>query len=150
VRFSGRKIQRLILRTKIRSLFGATAGYSILYYKISPASYRLPRSGCFATYGCGKGYKEMYGAKKKVVFIGPCIAKKNESGDPDIVLTFKEIRNIFDQKEISPEKVESLPFDPPYSGRGAIFPISRGIINTINIQENLVQGNIIVAEVAKL
>jgi iron only hydrogenase large subunit-like protein/nitrogen-specific signal transduction histidine kinase len=90
--------------------------------------------------------KEMYGFEKKVVFIGPCIAKKNESGDPDLVLTFKEIRNVFEKKNITPENVSSLPFDPPHSGRGAIFPISRGILNTINIQENLVQGNIIVAE----
>ncbi|MCK9254479.1 MAG: ATP-binding protein [Bacteroidales bacterium] len=93
-----------------------------------------------------KVIKEMYGSEQKVVFIGPCIAKKNESGDPDFVLTFKEIRNIFKAKGIKHTEVKSLDFDPPISGRGSIFPVSRGIINTINIQENLIQGNIIVAD----
>lgn len=93
-----------------------------------------------------KVIREMYGPDKKVVFIGPCIAKKNESGDPDYVLTFKEIRSMFDKKNISITDVKTLPFDPPHSGRGAIFPVSRGIINTINIQEDPVQESIIVAE----
>jgi iron only hydrogenase large subunit-like protein/nitrogen-specific signal transduction histidine kinase len=90
--------------------------------------------------------KAMYGNNYKNVFIGPCVAKKSESNEPDFVLTFKELRSIFKQMSITPEGIVPQEFDPPHSGRGSIFPISRGIIQTINVQENLVQGNIIVAE----
>lgn len=93
-----------------------------------------------------KVVREMYGENNKVIFIGPCIAKKNESSAPDNVLTFKELRSLFERKSINPEDVIPQDFDPPQSGRGAVFPVSRGIINTINIQENLIQGNLIVAE----
>jgi iron only hydrogenase large subunit-like protein len=48
----------------------------------------------------------------KVVFIGPCIAKKGESkekdllGDIDFVLTFTEVKDIFDSLGIIPGKLE--------------------------------------------
>jgi len=90
--------------------------------------------------------KELYGKERETVFIGPCVAKKNESDDPDYVLTFQEIRNMFETENIKSEDCEPVEFDPPLGGRGAAFPISRGLINTINIEENLIQGNIIVAE----
>jgi len=90
--------------------------------------------------------KGLYGEDRKVVFIGPCIAKKNESDEPDFVLTFKELRNLFDEYKINSDDVNPQDFDPPHSGRGAVFPISRGIINTIQLEESLVNENIIVAE----
>lgn len=59
----------------------------------------------------------------KVVFIGPCIAKKGEAkekdllGDIDYVLTFAELKDIFDTLNINPEK---LPPDvsSEYASRG--------------------------------
>ncbi|APM37492.1 [Fe-Fe] hydrogenase large subunit C-terminal domain-containing protein [Clostridium kluyveri] len=48
----------------------------------------------------------------KVVFIGPCIAKKAEAkekdiiGDIDFVLTFTETKDIFDALNIDPSKIE--------------------------------------------
>lgn len=45
------------------------------------------------------------------VFIGPCLAKKKEAKEPDIagavdyVLTFQEVRDIFEAAEISPEEL---------------------------------------------
>lgn len=59
----------------------------------------------------------------RVVFIGPCIAKKGESkdrdliGDIDYVLTFSELQCIFDTLNIQPEK---LPEDVSieYASRG--------------------------------
>ncbi len=90
--------------------------------------------------------KRMYGAGNKVVFIGPCIAKKTESSAPDFVITFKELRSLLEKKSINEKNITPVEFDPPQSGRGAVFAVSRGIINTINVQENLIQGNLIVAE----
>lgn len=87
-------------------------------------------------------YKNQY----KLIFIGPCVAKKEESDEVDAVLTFKELQEMLEENNISPENSEKSDFDPPHSGRGSIFPISRGILQTINIKENLFNGNIIVAE----
>ncbi|MFW6302013.1 MAG: [Fe-Fe] hydrogenase large subunit C-terminal domain-containing protein, partial [Bacteroidales bacterium] len=93
-----------------------------------------------------RALKEMYGEKYKLVFIGPCVAKKEESDEVDAVLTFSEFRKMLEAQEIKPENTEASEFDPPFGGRGSIFPISRGIIQTINVHENLFKGNIVVAE----
>jgi iron only hydrogenase large subunit-like protein len=48
----------------------------------------------------------------KVVFVGPCVAKKAEAkekdlfGDIDFVLTFAELRDIFDALDVHPEEME--------------------------------------------
>lgn len=59
----------------------------------------------------------------KVVFIGPCIAKKGEAkekdliGDIDYVLTFAELKDIFDTLNIDPEKLEK-DVSTEYASRG--------------------------------
>ncbi|MBZ9689567.1 4Fe-4S binding protein [Clostridium estertheticum] len=59
----------------------------------------------------------------KVVFIGPCIAKKGEAkdrdllGDIDYVLTFSELRDIFDILNIQPEKLQE-DISSEYASRG--------------------------------
>lgn len=37
-------------------------------------------------------------------------------------------------------------FDPPHAGKGAIFPISRGLLQTTDVPENIYEGNVIVAD----
>ncbi len=82
----------------------------------------------------------------KVVFVGPCIAKKAESHEVDQGLTFRELRGMFEHAGITGEKVEPSDFDPPRAGKGAVFPISRGLIQTVNLCDNALEGNVIVAE----
>ncbi|MGH4122672.1 MAG: [Fe-Fe] hydrogenase large subunit C-terminal domain-containing protein [Clostridium sp.] len=59
----------------------------------------------------------------KVVFIGPCIAKKGEAkdrdilGDIDYVLTFSELKDIFDTLNIEPEKLQA-DISSEYASRG--------------------------------
>ncbi|HEY5530056.1 MAG TPA: [Fe-Fe] hydrogenase large subunit C-terminal domain-containing protein [Thermoleophilia bacterium] len=87
-----------------------------------------------------------------VVFIGPCIAKKRASIDlthteVDAVLTFAELREMFEQRRVKPDSVEAADdFDPPYGGVGAVFPISGGLLQTAGLQEDLLSGEIVVAE----
>ncbi len=90
--------------------------------------------------------KKKYGSDCKTVFIGPCFSKKAESDELDEMLTFRELRKAFDELHINSESVEPDDFDPPVAGRGAIFPISRGLLETIKMPENLFDGNVIVAE----
>ncbi len=87
-----------------------------------------------------------YGNGVNVVFIGPCVAKKAESGEVDEVITFTELRELFDLLRIKPASVEPSDFDPPAGGRGAIFPVTRGLLQTANINDDAITGNIIAAE----
>ncbi len=82
----------------------------------------------------------------KLVFIGPCIAKKAESDEVDEVLTFRELRGMLEHAGITGDNIKSSEFDPPHAGRGAIFPVSRGLMQTVNIFDDLIEGNITVAE----
>lgn len=90
--------------------------------------------------------KKKLGDDVKVVFVGPCIAKKAESDEVDEVITFRELRGMFEYIELTPDSIKPSEFDPPRAGRGAIFPVSRGLIQTINIFDDVVEGNVIVAE----
>lgn len=82
----------------------------------------------------------------ELVFIGPCIAKKDESGEIDLAITFRELRELFALRNINFEETEPSDFDPPHSGKGAVFPISRGMLQTMGLEENILEGNVIVAE----
>ncbi len=90
--------------------------------------------------------REITGQDTRIVFIGPCIAKKTESAELDEVLTFTELRKLFKKRDIRPETTQPTPFDPPLGGRGAIFAISRGMIQTGDLLDDAIRGNIVVAE----
>lgn len=90
--------------------------------------------------------RKKLGDDVKLVFIGPCIAKKAESDEVDEVLTFRELRGMLDHAGITADDVKPSEFDPPHAGRGAIFPVSRGLMQTVNIFDDLIEGNITVAE----
>jgi signal transduction histidine kinase/Pyruvate/2-oxoacid:ferredoxin oxidoreductase delta subunit len=86
-----------------------------------------------------------------VVFIGPCIAKKSEAlsknlpPDVDAVLTFAELRSMLKAKEIEVAGTEESDFDPPHGGLGALFPLSRGMLQAADIKEDLVNGDVVAA-----
>lgn len=81
-----------------------------------------------------------------LVFIGPCVAKKAESKEVTEVITFAELRDLFNQYNIDPAKIEPSVFDPPLGGKGAIFPVARGLLQTAGINDDAVSGNILAAE----
>ncbi len=90
--------------------------------------------------------REKYGTDTKIVFIGPCIAKKAESNEIDEAITFTELRDLLSDRGITPETVVPADFDPPVGGRGAIFPVARGLLQTAKISDNAITGNMIAAE----
>ncbi len=99
-----------------------------------------------------KVVKEKYGQNTRIVFIGPCIAKKVEAAEEqfegliDEVISFVELRRMFSEKKLTEHNVEPSEFDPPIAGKGAIFPISGGMLQTVDLEEDFVKGDIIVAE----
>lgn len=89
--------------------------------------------------------RNKYGVDSILVFIGPCLAKKAESKEIDNAITFRELREMFELNRITPKSVELSDFDPPLSGRGAIFPLSHGLLNTMEVTEDILSENVLVA-----
>ncbi|HPH39454.1 MAG TPA: [Fe-Fe] hydrogenase large subunit C-terminal domain-containing protein [Candidatus Fermentibacter daniensis] len=98
-----------------------------------------------------RALRKLYGSDLKVVFIGPCIARKTETDDPsvkdeiDAVLTFEELREIFEARGIEAGNVTPVDFDPPHAGLGALFPLAGGMLQAAGIEEDLVSGDIVTA-----
>ena len=88
----------------------------------------------------------------QIVFIGPCIAKKAEAidedldGEVDAVLTFAELRVMLQEREITPETVEPSEFDPPRAGKGRLFALTRGLLETAGIREDLVNNDVVASD----
>ena len=99
-----------------------------------------------------RALRRLHGDELRVVFIGPCIAKKGEvvaepvEHDVEAALTFVELRKMIEGKGLTPESVEPSEFDPPHPGTGALFPISRGILQAASISEDLLSGDVIAAD----
>ncbi|MDP4281068.1 MAG: [Fe-Fe] hydrogenase large subunit C-terminal domain-containing protein [Bacteroidota bacterium] len=95
---------------------------------------------------------QRYGNDVKTVFIGPCIATKDEAllyegdGKVDSVLTFTELRQLFEEFNIRESQLEFSDFDPPLGYKGSLYPLSNGIIQTAGLNEDLLTGRIITTE----
>ncbi len=87
-----------------------------------------------------------------IVFIGPCIAKKQESVSDmvacnvDISITFIEFRTMLEEAGISTKTATPSDFDPPHAGYGSLFSISRGLLQAADIPEDLMRGEIVSAD----
>lgn len=97
--------------------------------------------------------RSQLGEQVPIVFVGPCIAKKGESprgepdGEIDAVLTFEELRRVFALRGIDAAAADpDDTFDPPEGGVGAVFPISGGLLQAAGLKEDLVAGDLVIAE----
>jgi iron only hydrogenase large subunit-like protein len=96
--------------------------------------------------------RKKYGNEVKVVFIGPCIATKDEAlrykdqAAIDSVLTFVELRKLFTEFNIRESKLEFSEFDPPLGFKGSLYPLSEGIIQASGLDQDLLKGKIITTE----
>lgn len=90
--------------------------------------------------------REKYQKPIKIVFIGPCIAKKGESDEVDNVITFTELRQLLMSKKINNYNVKPSEFDPPHAGKGSVFPVSHGLLNTMGKSADVTDCSVIVAD----
>lgn len=99
--------------------------------------------------------KTLYGEDTPVVFIGPCIAKKGEAFRSEFrdlisaVLTFAELREMIKESGIDPIECEESEFDPPYPSKGTLYPIGRGMLQSAEIQEDLLTNTVFATDGAK-
>jgi two-component system NtrC family sensor kinase len=95
----------------------------------------------------GKAIKKLRGTDTKVVFIGSCISRIHErhiphlEGSVDCVLTYHDIRDIFDKKNIDREVQEESPFDGPQPGLGRLLCVSGGMSKCVGFEQDLVNLN---------
>ena len=99
--------------------------------------------------------RDLYGAEVANVFIGPCIDSKEETklyaGKKLIegVLTFIEIRDLFEENGIQEKGVKMAEFDPPFGNWGALYPYPAGILQAAGIKRDLVSSHVITASGAE-
>jgi iron only hydrogenase large subunit-like protein len=95
--------------------------------------------------------KKLYGEDVAVVQIGPCIDAKDEAvtSNPgnlvESVLTFIELRQLFDEFKIQERLVKMSEFDPPYGYWGALYPVPAGIIQAAGIKRDMLSSRVITA-----
>jgi Na+-translocating ferredoxin:NAD+ oxidoreductase RNF subunit RnfB len=98
-----------------------------------------------------KVVKELYGADVATVQIGPCMDAKDEALTydegklVDQVLTFIELRELFDEMKIQERLVKMSDFDPPHGYWGALYPLPAGIIQAGGIKRDMVSSSVITA-----
>ncbi|WDV45891.1 sigma 54-interacting transcriptional regulator [Clostridiaceae bacterium M8S5] len=78
----------------------------------------------------------------KIVFIGPCVAKKAEamefqnSGVIDCALTFEELKRLFIKNKINIRQSSEQEFDVVGNRNGRLFPLSGGMIKNVFKQDD--------------
>lgn len=93
--------------------------------------------------------RDICGPDIKIVFIGPCTAKKCEGFDPNLdgevncVLTFVELRQMLAESNITPDQVEEVEFWPPWGGTGSLFPVGGGLLQAAGISDDLISDDVI-------
>ncbi|HBF35631.1 TPA: histidine kinase [Candidatus Sumerlaeota bacterium] len=119
-----------------------------------------------------RALRKLHGPELKMVFIGPCIAKKGEAASEPVwdeingVLTFREAREMMSASGITPHALSRDPergrrhnvhdlaandplamdFDPPHPGTGALFAISRGLVQAAGLTENLLSNDVVATD----
>lgn len=95
--------------------------------------------------------KEKYGEEVATIYIGPCIDNKDEAhlyrdGKlVDSILTFIELRQLFEEFNIQESAVKMSEFDPPYGHWGALYPLPAGIIQAAGIKRDIATSGVITA-----
>ena len=94
----------------------------------------------------GRLLKREYGPDTKVVFLGPCLAKKKESQDTrhedciDAVLNFNDIEAWLQDNDIVIAECEEEPFDRIDPKVNRLYPVSNGVVSSVLATEGRVDG----------
>ena len=90
--------------------------------------------------------KSKYGKDAKIVFVGPCIAKKREAdtfAEVDVAISFTDLRQWLKSAELFPnspkiKKIiaeEKCNFVPERAGKGSLYPLDGGMCTAIKAYE---------------
>ncbi|MDD2997914.1 MAG: [Fe-Fe] hydrogenase large subunit C-terminal domain-containing protein [Candidatus Riflebacteria bacterium] len=93
--------------------------------------------------------RKKLGNATRIVFIGPCIAKKIEADKSDglykidCALTFKELEEWFERENIKLDCLEDSLFDDQPAGEARLFPLSGGLTRTADMGSDSLISDII-------
>lgn len=94
--------------------------------------------------------RALHGEGLRVVFVGPCIAKKQEAavsqGEVDAALTFAELRRMLEEAGIDAATAPDAGFDPPLARHGGLFAVSRGLLEVAGIDDDLLSGQAVAVD----
>lgn len=99
-----------------------------------------------------KVVRKKYDKNLQVVVIGPCVEAKKEAthyegdGKIDAVLTFVELRELFEEFAINEKSVHFSDFDPPIGYKGSLFPISQSLKEIGGIHEGLLETKVLTVD----
>ena len=99
-----------------------------------------------------RAIRERLGDAVRIVFIGPCIAKKAEIRDPyvqgtvDAVLTNDELIEMFAAAGVDPAVEPPGSFDSPACGLGRSIPLSGGLLRSTGFDADILQNSVLVTE----
>lgn len=86
----------------------------------------------------GRYIKKLYGEDTKVVFLGPCIAKKQEAegdervvGAIDAILTFEELAEWLEEEHINIHECEEKPMGNPDPMINRLYPVGGGVVQSV-------------------
>ena len=83
----------------------------------------------------------------KIVFIGPCISKKNECFDPEVsvlvdyIMTFEELNAVITARGIDPASLSEGEELKDASASGRRFPVAGGVAQAIMSQAKIISGD---------
>lgn len=85
----------------------------------------------------GMMLRKEYGRNAKIVFLGPCIAKKKEAADErhigyiDAVLNFNDINKWLEESGIDIDQCEDTPFKQIDPKVNRLYPVTNGVVNSV-------------------
>jgi two-component system NtrC family sensor kinase len=145
-----REYSRLLKERKEGPIFSSTCPAVVTYIeKFYPQLVNCLAPVVSPMVAMGRLIKQAIDPQAKVVFIGPCVAKKAESkdenvaGDIDAVLTFAELKEMFASQRINPEKESEGHFSGPKPNLGRLFAISAGMLEIAGLSDDILHNEVI-------
>lgn len=140
-----REYQRLLKEGKMENLITTccpSVNDLIEKYYPSLTKYMTPVVSPMIAHG--RLIKKIYGPDVKVVFLGPCIAKKEEAvgdervfGAIDAILTFEELGGWLKAAGITISECEEKPFGNPDPRINRMYPVGGGIVKSVMEQNEM-------------
>lgn len=120
----------------------ACPSVGLLLQKYYPEIYKKHYSPLPSPLGAhGQYLKDLLGKDIKVVFVGPCIAKKSEPDcfdGLDLTLTFEELDKLFEIYNIDARNIDNeTPYCTDEARYAKLFPVPGGMIKTIDPKSEL-------------
>lgn len=145
----GLEYARFLSRNKERPVISSNCPAVVNYIeKYHPSLLSKVAPIVSPTVAMGRAIKWRYNPQAKVVFIGPCVAKKVEIADKsvagvvDAVLTFSELQEMLTAREIIPSHQKEEQFSGPKPNLGRLFAISGGLLKVIGLFDDIVLNDV--------